>query len=84
MDVLKYLKDSENFEGGDSFPTLLKDGLEIIQFSHQDFAKKMEVIPSTVSRWVAGATRPLVGMQIASIQAIRKVIYRILRGELVG
>jgi len=72
--LTEYLVASKDFAGGDEFAALLSDGLALVGTSHRELAREIEVIPSTVSRWASGATKPLTGMQKVVISRLRKRI----------
>lgn len=68
----EYVSASKSFEGGEQFAQLLTDGMALVGLSHRQFAAEIQVIPSTVSRWASGATKPLTGMQKLAISKLRK------------
>jgi len=76
-----YLVASKDFSGGEHFAELLADGLALLGMSHRQFAREVEVIPSTVSRWASGATRPLTGMQKLVVAKLRKSVAKALVGR---
>lgn len=76
-----YLAASKDFAGGEHFAELLADGLALVGMSHRQFAREVEVIPSTVSRWASGAAQPLTGMQKLVIGKLRKSVAKAQAGR---
>jgi ribosome-binding protein aMBF1 (putative translation factor) len=77
MTPTEYLNASKDFAGGERFASLLSNGLAILGMSYRQFAREVEVIPSTVSRWASGAAKPLVGMQKLAVTKLRKNVLRV-------
>lgn len=81
MSLTTYLAASKDFAGGEQFAELLTEGLAIIGMTHRQFAREVEVIPSTVSRWASGAAKPLTGMQKLVISKLRKSVAKAHAGS---
>lgn len=68
----EYILSTENFNNEERFVDLLVDGLSLLEIKPSKFATEdLQVIPSTVSRWMLGKTKPAFGMQKVVIMKLR-------------
>lgn len=74
MNREEYLKKAKEFKPPKDFIFFLANGLELAEMTPAQFAKKVEVIPGSVSRWMYGVSAPLDGMQMYVIKTLCRIV----------
>lgn len=81
MSHLEFLLAAQKFEPGDGFASLLREGVALSGLTQCQLAQELEVMPSTISRWIAEKTQPMPGMQRVTIARLARAVRRYLRGN---
>ena len=69
----EWLSASKNLND-QTFAGLLRDGMVLVGWDARELARILEVIPASVTRWMNGDSKPLIGLQYLTILKIKRQI----------